>query len=242
MLDIAICDDDSSQLALLATYTAEYMGEHNIEATIRQFLHPDALLQSMQQHRFSLYLLDILMPMFDGVEVGRIIRTRDQEAVILYVASKPGFALQSFAARPFDYLLKPVQKQHFFDTLTLALAKLTLAPARTCTVKTREGMRVLTLSDILYCEYSNHVVTYTLSGMSTVTTKVIRGTFTHHVANLLEDSRFVQPHVSYVVNMNHVEMFDRSSFTLRSGKSIPIAAGRYTTVRDCYMDYLASKG
>lgn len=242
MLDIAICDDHSSQLALLATYTTEYMREHNVVASIRQFLHPDALLQSMEQHRFTLYILDILMPMLDGVEVGKIIRARDQEAMILYTTSEPGFALQSFAARPFDYLLKPIQKQQFFETLTLAVAKLTLPAARTRVIKTHEGMKVLSLNDILYCEYMNHVVSYTLAGGRTVTTKVIKGTFTDHVAVLLEDSRFVRPHISYVMNMDHVEMFDRTSFTLRGGLTIPIAARNYTTVRDIYMDYLAAKG
>ncbi len=190
MLDIAICDDDPGQLELLASFTSDYMQTHHIKASVQQFLHPDTLLRSCEIQRFHIYIMDIVMPMFNGIEVGKTIRDHDQSAFILYTTSEPGFALQSFEAKPFDYLLKPIRKQQFHETLHLVVTKLAMTNDSTWVIKTHEGMRVLKLSEILYCEYTNHTVTYTLMEARTLTTKVIKGSFACHVEHLLQNERF----------------------------------------------------
>lgn len=242
MLDIAICDDDPGQLALIHSYTAQFVQENTIQASIHQFMHPDELLRTCEKRRYHLYILDIVMPMLNGVEVGKTIREHDQQAIILYATSEPSFALQSFATNPINYLLKPIDKQQLFRTLSLAVSKLNLPQEHTCTVKTQEGMRVLRFSEIVCCEYCDHTVIYTLTDARTVTTKVIKGTFSHHIEPLLKDKRFLRPHVSYILNMEYVEGFTKTRFTLRSGLSVPIVAKQYCTIRDTYLDYLATKG
>jgi len=241
MLDIAVCDDDPIQLALVAAYTSEFMQVHRHEATIRQFLHPDDLLNTGEKQRFHLYILDIVMPMINGIEVGKHIRTLDSEAQIIYATYEPSFALQSFATNPINYLLKPIDKQQFFNSLALAVSKLDLTMENTFAIKTQEGIRILRLSDIICCEYTSHTVIYTLVGAKTVTTRTIQGTFSEHTMRLLQDGRFVRPHVSYVLNMDHVESFTKNRFILRDGYSVPIVAKQYTEVRDIYMNYLMAR-
>ncbi|WP_332448266.1 LytR/AlgR family response regulator transcription factor [Sphaerochaeta sp.] len=242
MLDIAICDDDPVQLALLSSYTYECLEKNHLYATVLEFSHPDELLRVCESKRFHLYILDIVMPMLNGIEVGKAIRERDQEALILFATYEPSFALQSFAANPINYLIKPIDKQQFFKTLALAVTKLKETEVTIHLVKTHDGIRVLKLSEILFCEYSKHAVTYSLCGERTVTTKVIRGTFGSHIEPLLQDKRFIRPHVSFVLNMDWVDGFDKNWFRLRSGAKVPIVAKQYSTVRDTYLDYIFAKG
>lgn len=241
MLDIAICDDDPTQLSLLASYTEEFIQANAIGAVIHQFDHPDRLLSKCEKQRYHLYILDIVMPMINGLEVGKAIREYDQEAFILYATNEPNFALQSFTTHPINYLIKPIDKQQFYSTLQLVVSKLNLSEEKTCLIKTREGIRVIRYSEILSCEYSKHTVTYTLTRQRCFTTCVIKGTFSQHIEPLLQDSRFIRPHVSYVLNMEHVDSFTKSQFTLRSGQSIPIATNHYEAVRIGYMQYLVAK-
>ena len=238
MLDIALCDDEHNHLALIASYTSEFMQSKQYEVSIRQFLHPDDLLRTCEKQRFHLYVLDIVMPLVNGIEVGKAIRKLDREAQIIYATTEPSFALQSFVANPINYLLKPIDKQQFFKTLALAVSKLDLQRENTFLVKTHEGMRILRMSEVVYCEYTSHTVTYTLADAKTVTTCILKGSFAQHIAQLLQDKRFLRPHASFVLNMDYVESFGKNKFTLRNGHTVPIVAKQYCAVRDMYMDYL----
>lgn len=242
MLQIAICDDMPDELAVMAAYTREYIENYSLNAEIRQFTHPDALLVAGEAESFHLYILDIVMPMVNGLELGKEIRRLDREAQIIYATTEPQYALQAYAASPINYLIKPIDKQQLFDTLTLAISKLDLAEEKTFTVKTADSLRVVKLSDIVCCEYRSHAVAFSLTNGEEVLSRTIRESFSEYCEAISKDSHFLQCHSSFIVNMRRVERFAKDSFTLFGGKTVPIAAKQYSSVRDAYMDYLMAKG
>ncbi|WMJ85552.1 LytR/AlgR family response regulator transcription factor [Anaerocolumna sp. MB42-C2] len=245
MLRIAICDDQPKELQIINEYITEYITKYldnqSIETEMKEFDHPDSLLTAMEAESFHLYVLDIVMPMVSGIELGKEIRRLDREAQIIYTTTEPQYALQAYAASPINYLIKPIDKQQLFDTLTLAVSKIDLSQEQTFTVKTAESLRVLKLSDLLCCEYRNHAVSFTLANGEEVISRTIRESFGEYCSSILKDVRFLQCHTSYLINMRRVERFAKDSFTLRSGKVVPIAAKQYPVVRDQYMNFLMAK-
>ncbi|NCB71967.1 MAG: response regulator transcription factor [Clostridia bacterium] len=241
MLEIAICDDEPIQLGLLVSYTKECIQAHAIRAVIHQFDHPDKLLSSCEKQRYHLYILDIVMPMINGLEVGKAIRERDQEAIILYATYEPGYALQSFESSPINYLLKPIDKGQLCKTLLQACSKLGKTSDTSCTIKTAEGVRVLRFAEILIAEYSNHTVRYTLTDARVIVTSIIKGSFSDHIQCMLQDKRFIRSHVSYVLNMDYVDGFTKTRFTLHGGYEVPIVAKLYRSVRERYLEHLLTK-
>ncbi len=241
MFHIAICDDKPDQLADIVTYTNEYIKTNRFAAEIRQFSHPNELLAVCERERFHIYILDIVMPMMNGIEVGRDIRRLDREAQIIYVTTEPGFALDAFAANPINYLLKPLDRQRLFDTLALAFSRADSNEEATITVKTKDGLRILSLTSILCCEYVRHTARYTLMGNDVVETRTFKNSFSEHIAPLLADRRFLQPHAAFAVNMSRVEQLTKNFFVLRGGVSVPIAKSQYAVVRNTYMDYMLQK-
>jgi len=241
MLQIAVCDDQPGELEIINEYIIEYLTTHTLEAEVKKFSHPDKLLTAIEAESFHLYLLDIVMPMVSGIELGKEIRRLDREAQIIYATTEPQFALQAYAASPTNYLIKPIDKQQLFDTLTFAISKIDLTEEQTVTIKTTDGIRVLKLSDILCCEYCNHAVLFTLINGEEVISRTIRESFVEYSMPVLKDARFLQCHTSYLINMRWVERFAKDSFTLRGGKVIPIAAKQYPAVRDQYMNFLMAK-
>ncbi len=241
MLRIAICDDQPRELEIINAYITEYLATHTLEAKTERFSHPDKLLTAIETGNFHLYILDIVMPLVSGIELGREIRRLDREAQIIYVTTEPQFALQAYAASPVNYLIKPIDKQQLFDTLTFAISKTDLSEEQTVTIKTTDGLRVLKLSDILCCEYRSHAVIFTLTNGEEVISRTIRESFAEYSMPVLKDARFLQCHTSYLINMRRVERFVKDSFTLYGGKVVPIAAKQYSAVRDTYMDYLMAK-
>lgn len=242
MLHIAICDDQPKELEIISEFITEYLDAYTLESEIKEFSHPDKLLSAIETESFHLYILDIVMPMVNGLELGKEIRRLDREAQIVYATTEPQFALQAYAASPINYLIKPINKQQLFDTLTLAISKADLAEEQTFTVKTADSLRVIKLSDIACCEYQSHTVTFNLINGEVVASRTIRENFSDYIATILKDRHFLQCHTSFAVNMRRVERFVKDSFTLRGGKIVPIAAKQYSSVRDTYMDYLMAKG
>jgi len=242
MLQIAICDDMPDELAVMAAYTNEYLESIRLSAEVKQFNYPDALLAVCETERFHVYILDIVMPMVNGIELGREFRRLDREAQIIYATTEPQFALQAYAASPINYLIKPIDKQQLFDTLTLAISKLDLAEEQTFTVRTADSLRVVKLSDIVCCEYRSHAVVFSLTNGEEVLSRTIRESFSEYCEAISKDSHFLQCHSSFVVNIRRVERFSKDSFIVCGGKTVPIAAKQYPAVRDAYMDYLMERG
>lgn len=241
MLRIAICDDIPDELQRLTSLTKRYLSVHGSDAEVTEFPHPDTLLAAMQAENFHIYILDIVMPMVNGLELGKEIRRLDREAQIIYATTEPQFALQAYAASPINYLVKPIEEQQLFDTLDLAISKADFAEEQTFTVKTGDGLRVIKLSELTCCEYRAHAVTFYLKNGEAVISRTIRENFPEYSAPILQDKRFLQCHTSFVVNLRWVERFAKDSFTLWGGRVVPIAAKQYPVVRDSYMDYLMAK-
>lgn len=242
MLRIAICDDMPNELQGLVLLTSQYISTHNLDAEITEFSHSDALLTAMEVQSYHLYILDIVMPMVNGLELGKVIRRLDRESQIIFATTEPQFALQAYAAAPINYLIKPVEKQPFFDTLALAISKADFVEEKTFAIKTSGSMRVIKLSDILFLEYGNHSVLFHLVNGEDVLSRTIRVSFSEYSAPILRDRHFMQCHTSFVVNLRRVEQFSKDGFMLHGGKTVPIAAKQYPAVRDAYMDYLMAKG
>lgn len=242
MLRIAICDDMPDELESLVLLTNKYISAESLDAEAVKFSHPDGLLQAIEKENFHIYILDIVMPLVNGLELGKEIRHLDREAQIIYATTEPQFALQAYAVSPINYLIKPIEKQELFDTLNLAISKVDLAEEQTFTVKIADGLRVMKLSEIVCCEYRNHAVVFSLVNGKEVVSRTIRENFSEYILPILKDGHFIKCHTSFAVNMKRIERFDRSSFTLAGGKIVPISSKQYTAVRDAYMDYLMAKG
>ncbi|WP_242478369.1 LytR/AlgR family response regulator transcription factor [Rubrivivax gelatinosus] len=229
------------EVARLTALTQHYAACQDLNAEVTGFTDPDALLAAIETRNYHLYLLDIVMPMISGLELAQEIRRVDREAQIVYTTTEPQFALRAYAVQPLAYLVKPIAETQFFDTLALAVARADVGDERTFAVKTADGLRVIRLADIACCEYHHHTAVFALKSGEKLASRSFRESFAEYCAPALGDPRFVQCHAAFVVNMRHVERFSKDSFTLRGGKLVPIAEKRYATVRDAYMDYLASR-
>lgn len=241
MLTIAICDDQPRELEIINEYITEYLGTHTLEAEMKEFSHPDQLLTAIETESFHLYLLDIVMPMVSGLELGQSIRRISQEAQIVYITTEPGYALDAYAVNPLHYLIKPVEKQALFSALELAFSKVDFGKEITVTVKIKEGLRTLSADPIACGEYKNHAVRYTLIDGEQVETTTLTGSFAEHIAPLLCDVRFLSPHVSFALNMSRVEKLAREGFYLREGGFVPVSARQYAAVRNAYLNYRLSR-
>lgn len=242
MLRIAICDDVPAELHRVAAMTEEFLAKRGLCAEVRMFPHPDALLTACEMTTFHIFLLDIVMPMVSGLELGRSIRRVNTDAQIIYITTEPSFALDAYAVNPLHYLLKPVDETALCAALELAAKKTAYGEVPSVTIKTKTGLRTFPADTILCCEYQRHAVVYTLATGEKAETSTISGSFAEHIAPLVRYRRFIQPHAAFAVNMSAVCRLDKNGFTLTGGVFVPVSGKQFAAVRKQYMDYRLSEG
>lgn len=114
---LAVCDDKKSALDTVSSLLDVWQAERDATVHRKLFQSPVELLESARQERFTLYLLDVMMPGMDGMETAREIRRFDDAAEIVFLSSSPDFAYESYGVRALNYLLKPVTREALFALL-----------------------------------------------------------------------------------------------------------------------------
>lgn len=236
MLHIAICDDNIDELSNMVHLLNLYRIEKNLNCEYAVFSNGFELMATLEKGKyFDIYLLDIIMPGFMGIDVAKAIRTFDQIAPILFFTSSPEFALQSYSVKALNYILKPISKEKFFITFDDLLNQLTFEKDEdVLIVKSSEGIQKIRLSTILYVEVvSRTVYYYLLSG------KVVKclEPFALVSEKLLNYDNFLKSHRSYIVNMQYIDTIDTKQITLQTSAIVPIAQGKASDIKQQYLAY-----
>ena len=119
MLRIALCDDQDVELQILKLHLERYQQTRNCGAlSIDCFTSSAELVGTLRNDgRYDLFILDMVMPDYNGVEVGRAIRAGGLESAIIYITASPDFALSAISVHPEQYLLKPLDASALYEAL-----------------------------------------------------------------------------------------------------------------------------
>lgn len=71
----------------------------------------------MQQLAVDVVLMDIAMPVMDGLEAARHLVRLDQPPAVVFCTAYDAHALAAFEAGALDYLLKPIRKERLVEAL-----------------------------------------------------------------------------------------------------------------------------
>ena len=156
---IAVCDDSPTFLHNAADLIKKWCVESDIQAEIILCGNGDELLA--QQKRLDAVFLDIIMPLFNGMETARELRQRDTAVRIVFLTSSPEFAIESYDVGASGYLLKPVSYEKIKYILDKC-AKEIDTEKENIVVKTAFGYQKIFLSDIEYAEAQNKKVIFFL--------------------------------------------------------------------------------
>ena len=92
----------------------------------------------------------------NGMEAARVLRERGSMAVLFFVTNVPQYAPDGYEVDAIDYCLKPINYSSLLVKLDKAIRMLTQRVGVPIRVKTREGLRVVSSSDVFYIEVQGH--------------------------------------------------------------------------------------
>lgn len=234
MFEIIICDDDSACLEQTNQLVNDWIETASVPVTVKTIDNGDMLLNYCNKYNPDMILLDIMMPLLNGMDAAREIREHNLTSKIIFLTSSPEFAIESYDVDASGYLLKPIDRNKLYKLLNKCLSEIS-RPADSITIHSAFGYQNIYLHNIEYLEAQNKKVIISLSNGDK--TEAI-GALSYYEKSLTLEKGFFKCHRSYIVYIPTVDHFSGTELVTKSGTRIPIARGLGRTFQDTYFSYM----
>lgn len=243
-MQIAICDDDKRELENILNLLREYNRQsHGESFSLTAFSSAEELLQFVDRHGgFDLYLLDIIMPGANGIQLGSVLRGKGDDGLIAYLTTSPDFAMDAYGVEAFQYLLKPIEMASLFRCLDKAADHLDRQRTKMVSIKMSHAIRMVPVQDILYAERVKRLVCYYICDGSMINSATFNGSFQNAVAPLLEHGEFFLVGPSFAVNLCHVTEITKHDLLIAGGHRIAIPRRKYESIKMEWFNYWMNGG
>ena len=231
---IAICDDMADELKELKNLLDAWQAQHHVAVHCKYFRSGEELIEAAEKERFTLYLLDIIMPGISGMSVAKEIRGFDKTADIVFLTSSPGFAYESYGVGALEYLLKPINTKLLYPLLDRIYIK-EIKPQDGFNIKIGSALVRIPFSQLVYVEVNGKHLYFNLADGDV---KETAGTLKDYEGMLLSRPEFAHTHRSYIVNMMQIEEISPSGVTTFTGKNLPVSRLIYPELQKSYMKLL----
>lgn len=231
---LAVCDDNKEDLDSMLSLLDIWQAEQGVSFQRRAFQSAVELLEFARQERFTLYLMDVMMPGMDGLETAREIRRFDDAADIVFLSTSPGFAYESYGVRALNYLLKPVEQKALFGLLDQIRLREQQNPDA-LTLKTNTTIVRVPYAQISYVEViGKHLYFHMTDG----NVREVAGSMKNYESLFLPRPEFMRVHRSYIVNMFQIEELSSSGLRTFQGENLPVSRLFYPQIQKDYMALL----
>lgn len=193
-----------------------------------------AAVELIDELQPNLVFMDIQLKDGSGFEV--LEQCSFKNFHIIFTTAYHYYAIRAFKANAIDYLLKPIDpselktaiekisllEQKFLNTSQLSTLQNSLDKPSVgrLSLPTQEGLHLVTLSDIVYCQTSGSYTTFHLiNGREIIVSKPLKN---YEEQLTLPD--FFRIHQSYMVNLNFVDTYLKDGIVVLKNKTeLPVA-------------------
>lgn len=199
MIKVAIVEDEIRERNLLRSFFDRFAKEYQVEFSISEFTNG---IDFLEQYRpcYDLVLMDIQMPLMNGMEAAEKLRKLDESVVLIFVTNMTQYAVKGYEVKALSFLVKPINYPSFSLSVQRAQREFRKRRDEVLTVNTSVGLMRIPIDTIRYFEVSGHTL---LAHLLTESVKI-----TQHSMATLEDALkplgFFRCHVGYLVNVNHI--------------------------------------
>lgn len=230
---VALCDDSREQLEQIQKIILDW-DNRPADLTIHCFDNGDSLLQAHRITPFDIIFLDVIMPVMGGMETAKELRQTDKTVKLVFLTTTPDFAVEAFAVKASNYLLKPLKAQKLHQCLDDFSAEFQ-ASARRITIKSAYSMHRIPVADIEYIESQNKKILFVLSGGQTILSS--EPLYTYEEKLTLEEG-FFKCSRSFIVNIHKIDTFTVKEIRMQSGARIPISRSNHREFEKAYFSVL----
>lgn len=234
MLRIAICDDMPIFLQEIQTQLNNWKDRPCV-LHIDTYTAADALLKAHQLAPYDIILMDIVMPLLNGIEAARELRQTDSSVPIVFLTNSTDFAVDAFAVRANHYLLKPVDASMLYQCLNDLYHNIHKKDEYIIFRNHAATVHRILVQDIESVEaHLKQMQIILTDGRSLWSTDPLY----YFEEKLLKKNYFIKCHRSYLVNLYHIQTLTKNQLTMRAGHQIPVSRNAQKKVEEAYFSLL----
>ena len=196
MSTVLILEDEKWTLEFLEFFVSN----HPMVERVFAVNNAQDAIGAARQNLPDIALLDIeLQPpdKLNGIQTARMIASLSPATELVFVTGYGKYALDSFVVHPYDYVLKPIQK----DKLTDIITELSIKAGKTknkMAIKTTDGITIFKLDQIFFIEKEGRYSTIHSQQGSFYTLLTITN------LEMMLPAQFIKTHNAYIVNITKI--------------------------------------
>jgi two-component system LytT family response regulator len=237
-----IIDDEKLARDLLIEYLDDF-DQVNIVATCKNGMEA---IQKIEEEKPDIIFLDVHMPSINGFEVLEAISYKPK---IIFTTAYDKYAVKAFEKNAVDYLLKPIDKTRFKESINRVLAPTSKSPdieklleeisnqsakkySETIFVQKSDKYFRISASDIVYLEASGDYTVISTDKEQYVSSKGIS-----KLESKLDPDLFFRIHRSTIINQNQLSEIEKHFnggmiAKMKNGKIFPISRSYVKVIRE----------
>lgn len=227
-IQIVICDDEQKMISNISEVVKDTVSLCDISC----FLSGKDLVESLENERYDLLLLDIDMPGITGLDIAKSIANSNPKPLIIFVTSHDELVYDSLQFHPFGFVRKSYMDRELVKVLKDAISEIRKKEKR-FHYRTATDDVSIKLEDILYFESDGNYIKL----FSKAEEDRFRATMSS-VENTLGVQGFVRIHKGFIVNQKYVKKINSEECTLSDGVVLPIGRSYSESARKKMMRYM----
>lgn len=239
MIKLAICDDNELHRSLISDMIADYTVDRGLSIETTVFSDGKRLLKSASGSGYDIYMLDMLMPEMNGIEIAKKLREKGDNGEIIFLTVSLDYAAASYEVDALYYLLKPIDRDKLYKVLDRGIKNLS-GRCMDFQVKTSEGYCLVRPRELLYVEAQGRSPVYHLIRGRSVKGLLLRSSFSESTKGLLPSGDFAYLGPSKLINLKYVEKMDDESVLLSDGSLVYGSKAACSAFHISWESYLVS--
>lgn len=228
---VALCDDEKSMQLILENLLNEYSHIRNLDISIDKYDNGHDLLRVLNEKEYEIVFMDHQMQDIDGMETSRLIRSRNNDCVIIFVSAFPEIAVDSYEVSTFRFIVKPINKEKLFKAIDDYLKSIDYD--NLLILNTNDGKWKIKMSDIIYAEAKGkHTLIRTVQKTFEINIHLKK------IEDKLPSEKFCRCQRAYIAGFAHINNHTGVEIIFDNGERAQIGKAYYAKFKNAFQEYI----
>lgn len=239
MIRIAICDDDPKKGEAVAAYIETCMREWGVPHETQFFLESQYLYYEIEDGvLFDVLVLDIEMPIMDGIELTERVKEILPDIIIIFVTDYEKYVYESFKVQPFRFIPKKYIDIMLAPALKDAYELYIKSAGKYLIIENQAGIEKIPMCSIKYIWHrEKYAYIEKTNGEQSKVRKTLK-----QIYEELTDSDFVWIDRGYICNLLQISRIQNGDILMTDGTRLKVSRDRLVEIKQILRKYWLDQG